>query len=103
MQEHITTISYVVNQVVTSTEHAMNSADPSTVHTLYERIGPLLPNLSSAREDLVYVGSEDDETGPRGRGNLPPIAFQIARETKELVQRLDQIEVESTRDDDDFR
>ena len=32
---------------------------------------------------------------------LPPIAFEIARETKELVQRLDPVDQEES--EDDFR
>jgi hypothetical protein len=32
-------------------------------------------------------------------GKLPPIAFEIARETKELVQRVEQIEFDGGQDD----
>lgn len=65
---------------------------------------PIVKKLSNARQRLLAAGdkgreiadSEDD-----GRAemewrvwtqSLPPIAFEIARETKELVQRVDIID-----------
>ncbi|WEW58976.1 component of the polarisome [Emydomyces testavorans] len=105
VQTHITSISSVVKNVVASTDAI---AQPNANPALRERAGPVVEMLSSCCRQLVDAGQRGDQV--RGdpeqmrevTGKLPPIAFQIARETKELVQRVDQLEMES-REEDDFR
>jgi hypothetical protein len=76
---------------------------------------PILQKLSACRERLVKAGEqgraiadegrEDDEGDAQWRAwnqSLPPIAFEIARETKELVLRVDVIDAGDGRVDDDF-
>ena len=71
--------------------------------------------LSNCRQRLVDAGEkgrnladegrEDDEGERLWRGwnqSLPPIAFEIARETKELVLRVDAIDKGKGEGDDDF-
>lgn len=66
---------------------------------------PILNKLSSCRQRMIDAGEEgraiadegrDDDEGEREwrawNQSLPPIAFEIARETKELVLRVDVIE-----------
>ncbi|PGG98461.1 hypothetical protein GX51_06805 [Blastomyces parvus] len=68
-------------------------------HTiLRDRAGPIIRILSECRDRLAQAGAEGSQAMSVGEmrevtGKLPPIAFQIARETKELVQRLDQMEM----------
>ncbi|EER29598.1 hypothetical protein CPC735_072800 [Coccidioides posadasii C735 delta SOWgp] len=102
VRTHITSISNVVKNVVSCTEDAI--AQPNANRSLRERAGPVIGLLSSCCDKLIEAG--DQASSPEQirevTAKLPPIAFQIARETKELVQRVDQLEMES-QDDDDFR
>nr|KMM69972.1 hypothetical protein CPAG_06284 [Coccidioides posadasii RMSCC 3488] len=102
VRTHITSISNVVKNVVSCTEDAI--AQPNANRSLRERAGPVIGLLSSCCDQLIEAG--DQASSPEQirevTAKLPPIAFQIARETKELVQRVDQLEMES-QDDDDFR
>jgi hypothetical protein len=79
---------------------------------------PILRKLSSCRQRLIESGEKgraiadearEDDDGERAwrqwNQSLPPIAFEIARETKELVLRVDVIDGEQGRakgGDDDF-
>lgn len=78
---------------------------------------PILKKLSGCRQRLVAAGEdgraiaeegrEDDEGEREWRQwnqSLPPIAFEIARETKELVLRVDTIDGQGRNGggDDDF-
>ena len=105
VRTHIDTISDVVGKVVTSVDAAMSQPDANPA--LRERVGPVVQLLERCRDNLVDTGAEGSNlTNPAEiqevTSKLPPIAFQIARETKELVQRVDHLECES-REDDDFR
>jgi hypothetical protein len=93
----------------------MSSTGNGTLRTQGE---PILQKLSGCRQRLLEAGEkgraianegrEDDEGERAWRAwnqSLPPIAFEIARETKELVLRIDIIDGESERGaggDDDF-
>ncbi|KAK0632994.1 hypothetical protein B0T14DRAFT_533283 [Immersiella caudata] len=98
--EEIDTIADVVGQVVSETE-ALGSSGVELVR-----------RLSSCRERLIEAGKRGTDLAAEGKDTksrewrmwtqtLPPIAFEIARETKELVQRVDQL-VMNDGDDDDF-
>lgn len=76
---------------------------------------PIVQKLTAIRQRLIDAGETgksiaagdlDDEEGDRAwrawNQSLPPIAFEIARETKELVLRVDVIDGETSRGDDDF-
>lgn len=80
---------------------------------------PILNQLSNCRTRLLEANDKgraiardgrDDEEGERAwrswNQSLPPIAFEIARETKELVLRVDVIDAEQGRrgggGDEDF-
>ena len=43
--------------------------------------------MEECKEQLVRLGREDE------RARMPPVAFKIARATKELVLRVDKIEM----------
>ncbi|KAL0935089.1 cell polarity protein [Colletotrichum truncatum] len=83
-------INEVVGKVISETEASGN--------------GDMIGRLAACRERLLEAserGMEIDRNQGAGAGNdrewrmwtqtLPPIAFEIARETKELVQRVDQM------------
>lgn len=101
---HIATISAVVGNVVSSTDQAMDKAEISP--TVRERLGPVVQNLADCSDRLSRTGAQgegvDNPTHLREiTSKLPPIAFEIARETKELVQRIGQLELDQA--DDEFR
>lgn len=104
IRSHISAISAVVGNVVSSTENAMNKPDMNPA--LRERVFPVVQTLSSCRDRLSEAGAEGEDIASPAElrdvtNKLPPIAFEIARETKELVQRIDQLEYDEG--DDDFR
>ncbi|EGD97187.1 cell polarity protein [Trichophyton tonsurans CBS 112818] len=107
IQLHINTIADAVEKVVTSTETTM--AKPDANPALRDRAVPVIEILARHRDHLLDMGAEasnlTDGTEIRElNSKLPPIAFQITRETKELVQRIDQIEYASqNNEEDDFR
>lgn len=95
----ISAIADVVGKVVTSTETAMSSTANAELRTQGE---PIVRKLSNCRQRLVEAREqgrtiadkeeEDDTEWRQWTQGLPPIAFEIARETKELVQRVDAID-----------
>ncbi|KAK2625580.1 hypothetical protein QTJ16_004892 [Diplocarpon rosae] len=105
----IDAIADVVGTVVSSTENAMTSTGNGELRTQGE---PIVRKLASIRKRLIEAGStgrdiaddRDDDEGERAwrawNQSLPPIAFEIARETKELVLRVDVIDGGGNGDDD---
>ncbi|OJD27271.1 hypothetical protein ACJ73_01340 [Blastomyces percursus] len=122
IRTHIDAISAVVSKVIDATESAMtrqqqqhqrqnhqrsnsNNDNQNTTDLninnntiLRDRAGPIIRILSECRDKLAEAGAQGIQAMSVSEmrevtGKLPPIAFQIARETKELVQRLDQMEM----------
>lgn len=115
ISNQITSIASVVGKVVSSTEAAMSTTGNGPLRTQAE---PILRKLSGCRQRLedandrgraIADEAREDDEGDRiwrqWNQSLPPIAFEIARETKELVLRVDIIDGEQGRGpghDDDF-
>ncbi|KAI0468500.1 hypothetical protein F4859DRAFT_517053 [Xylaria cf. heliscus] len=89
INEEITSIAEVVGKVVAETETSRIA-------------GEMLERLSACRQRLLEAGDHGKNLAARGLGEndrewrmwtqtLPPIAFEIVRETKELVQRIDRL------------
>jgi len=103
IRDHINVIANVVGKVVSSTESTVHQVDNPL---LTERAEPVIQNLAGCQTKLVNAGIDSenirDAAGLREFTNkLPPLAFEIARETKELVQRIDRIDFAQEGDDDD--
>ncbi|TVY32244.1 Protein SPA2 [Lachnellula subtilissima] len=107
----IAAIADNVGKVVSSTETAMSSTGNAMLRSQGE---PILRKLSNCRQRILDAGElgrdiadegRDDEEGDQAwrawNQSLPPIAFEIARETKELVLKVDTIDG-GGRGDDDF-
>lgn len=95
----------MVGNVVSSTDHAMDKAEISPA--IRERLGPVVQNLAECSDRLSRTAAQGEEVESSEQlrdltSKLPPIAFEIARETKELVQRIDQLELDEG-NSDDFR
>ena len=54
---------------------------------------PVVQVLEECKEQLVRLGNDGERT------RMPPVAFKIARATKELVLRVDRIETGELRED----
>ncbi|KAI9717878.1 MAG: hypothetical protein M1812_004405 [Candelaria pacifica] len=91
--KHIDSIAGFVSDVVTSTEATFGQTGDKDLRRQAE---PITRSLAKCRTMLVNTGAEG-----RGINNpvalkeftnkIPPLAFEIARETKELCQTVDQI------------
>lgn len=110
----ITAIANVVGQVVMATQDSISSTGNAALKSQGE---PILSKLSICRERLLDAGEKgraiadggaDDEGVEKAwrvwNQSLPPIAFEIARDTKELVTKIDIIDADQGggRGDDDF-
>jgi predicted nucleic acid-binding Zn-ribbon protein len=99
--EEINVITDVVGQVTGETQAA--APGPNGGAELVKRLAACRDRLMEAGKrglDLAADGS--DSTSREWRmwtQTLPPIAFEIARETKELVQRVDQLVLDDGADD----
>ncbi|KAJ5986211.1 Spa2 homology (SHD) of GIT [Penicillium sp. IBT 35674x] len=103
VETHVSAIGDVVTNVVSATEHLMH--DRSGDVALREQSEPAVQALDGCRGRLMSTAAEGHHaTTPEQvrevTNLLPPIAFEIARQTKELVQRLESL---MQADDDDFR
>lgn len=103
VQAHVSAISDVVANVVSSTEHLIHERNGNVA--LRERSEPVIQALDECRGRLMGAAAAGhDGLNPEQMrevtNRLPPIAFEIARQTKELVQRLETL---AHGDEDDFR
>jgi hypothetical protein len=105
IRSHISAISTVVGNVVYSTDHSLTKHDMNPA--LRDRLNPVVQTLADCSDRLTQTGAAGEDASSPAQlrdvtSKLPPIAFEIARETKELVQRIDQLEADDG-DDVDFR
>lgn len=103
IETHASAISDVVGRVVNATENLMH--ERSNDVALRETSEPFVHTLDECRGRLMNTVAEGhNAASPEAlrevTNQLPPIAFEIARQNKELVQRLETL---SLGDDDDFR
>ena len=98
--EEINVITDVVGQVTAETQRAVGGAQGAE----------LVKHLAGCRERMTEAGKRGLDLAAQGSDSrsmewrmwtqtLPPIAFEIARETKELVQRVDQLVLDDGADD----
>ena len=103
VKNHLKEIADIVGKVVAETQRATNGTSSTT---LRDRAEPIVLTLAGSRAKLLDASAEGDgirdaTTWKDFTKKLPPLAFEVARETKELAQRLDQVADEGH--DDDFR
>jgi chemotaxis regulatin CheY-phosphate phosphatase CheZ len=105
VQTHVAAISDVVANVVSATEHLMRERSEDI--SLRQASEPVIAALDQCRGRLAATASEgEDAASPEQlrelTNKLPPIAFEIARQTKDLVQRLENT-MAAADEEDDFR
>ncbi|KAI9704946.1 MAG: component of the polarisome [Candelina mexicana] len=94
--KHIDSIAGIVGDVVTSTETAFEQTGNKD---LRRQVGPVIHALANCRIKLTNAGAESRGISDRiamkeFTNKIPPIAFEIARETKELCQTVDHVGLE---------
>ena len=102
VQTHVSAILGVLANVVGATEHLMH--ERSADLALREASEPAILALGQCRSRLETTINEGEDAMSAQElrevtNKLPPIAFEIARQTKDLVQRLEATSAE----EDDFR
>ena len=105
IRDHTTDIATLVGKVLSSTDAAITKTRNSALRDAAE---PIMRTLSACRTRLLDANAESATMTDPARlkdfnNRLPPMAFEIARETKELVHRVEQIYNEAAAEDDDFR
>jgi hypothetical protein len=96
IRSHISEIASIVGSVVSATESSIQDSTPisaalklkaeSSVKALAQCKGKLM-TVSAESESLDASSSREDIKALTQK--LPPLAFEIARETKELSQKID--------------
>ena len=93
----------IVGHVVKETQRVIDKTGNTL---LRDQAGPVVRTLAGCKAKLQEA--DDDGSGIQNHAEwkehintLPPIAFEIARETKELVQRIDRVG-EAGRNSEDF-
>ena len=101
IRSYMTNISAAIENIVSSVDRTGN--EPSSYQkTLREQAGVIVSNLRDCREQMLQAGYDSPEDHEIVQ-QLPPLAFKIARETKQLVSRVMAIEAGPGRGgDDDF-
>ncbi|OQE00887.1 hypothetical protein PENSOL_c005G02319 [Penicillium solitum] len=105
VQTHVSAISNVVANVVSATEQLIRERSGDIA--LRQTSEPVIAALDQFRGRLTATAGEgEDATTPEQlreiTNKLPPLAFEIARQTKDLVQRLEATSVVAD-EEDDFR
>jgi uncharacterized protein Yka (UPF0111/DUF47 family) len=86
-----------MSTIITSIENMVNSVDrtanePSSYQSiLRQRTGPILSILQDCKQQMVQA-SMQSAANVESLQQLPPLAFKIARETKQLVSTIMTIE-----------
>ncbi|PWW79125.1 hypothetical protein C7212DRAFT_360632 [Tuber magnatum] len=97
LRKHMDQIAPVVWKVLQSTENSMQQPGNET---LIERGGWIVANLSKCLQSMGVMSNEEEEPvdGPADkefRGRLASLAFDLVRETKELVRTVEDIDSKS--------
>lgn len=92
VRSHLDAIATIVGKMLSETQGTIKR---TSNQELRKRINPAM--LANSRTKIMEAstkceGIHDMQTWSKFKDTLPPLAFDVARETKELVQRLDQLD-----------
>lgn len=90
VKKHLDDISIIIGKIVRETEHTTQSSQHAAVH---DRTDSIVQILIASRARLMDAsvegnGIQDSVEFKEFTKRLPPLAFDVARQTKELMQRL---------------
>lgn len=106
IRSHISEIVSVVTSVVSATESSIQA--PGFVsETMRSKVEKSVATLAGSKAKLLAASADSESLDPSSAKGavkmftqrLPPLAFEIARETKELVQK---IEIMESGEEDEF-
>ncbi|KAL8695082.1 MAG: hypothetical protein Q9218_000360 [Villophora microphyllina] len=91
---YLDSITLIVGKMVSETQKTTRATNN---RGLREQADPVIDRLAVCRTKMRAASAESNEirdlqTWIKFRETLPPLGFDVARETKELVQRLDQFD-----------
>ncbi|ESA44030.1 hypothetical protein GE21DRAFT_1152 [Neurospora crassa] len=103
----IAIITDVVSKVVAETDSCLGSSASSTVVDVVRRLSKCSDRLNEAGQHGIDLDAQGSSPTSREwrmwAQTLPPIAFELARDTKELVQQVDRLAAAGMNDGaDDF-
>ncbi|KZF24415.1 hypothetical protein L228DRAFT_96047 [Xylona heveae TC161] len=106
IRNHLENITSMIGKIVSATDEAMDSPGNES---LRENAGPIIKILSSRRSDLMTALAQaenvEQEQEPavtkEFRYKLRPLAFEVAKQIKELVSQVEA--VDEANEDDNFR
>lgn len=101
VKEHLDDISVIVGKIVRESEDTMQGSKQTAVQ---DRTNPVVQTLIACRALLMDAsvegnGIQDGTEWKEFTKKLPPLAFDVARQTKELMQRLNAVNHEGKGDD----
>lgn len=93
VKPHLDAITTIVGKMVSETQH---TTQRTSNKELRDQVDPVVKMLVTSRTKMMEAsakcaGMHDMQILRRFNETLPPLAFDIARETRELVQRLDHL------------
>ncbi|KAL8972047.1 MAG: hypothetical protein Q9183_000764, partial [Haloplaca sp. 2 TL-2023] len=93
-KKHLDSVGSIVGRMVSETQHTIHGRGN---RELGEQAGPVIEKLAACRRKIISASGTIDsiehvQRWIQFRETLPPLGFDVARETKELVQRLDQLD-----------
>ena len=92
-KKHLDGVGSIVGRMVSETQHTIHGTSNTE---LGEQAEPVIEKLAACRGKITSASGAIDsiehvQRWIQFRETLPPLGFDVARETKELVQRLDQL------------
>jgi hypothetical protein len=106
IQDNIDKIAETVEAVLLATDRG--SQEPTSYRSEWQtQTADIQEKLQECRTKLMQAGDESQEYNGGSPSKsftqkLPPLAFQVARETRELVRRIQTIRARGTPIEDDF-
>lgn len=110
-EESVNNISNHIERIASTVEAVLVASDKGSQEaTSYrnewqKQTGPVQNNLEECKNKLLQAGDESQRYDGNASSKdftqkLPPLAFQVARETRELVRRVQGIKAGGAGDDD---
>ncbi|KAI9784358.1 MAG: component of the polarisome [Peltula sp. TS41687] len=101
IRDYISDIAGIVANIVSWTSTAIEEArNPSLRAALREQGQPVISKLCDCRALLLNANIEGERINDPSMlkdftNKLPPLAFEIGRETRQLIQRIDQVDLDN--------
>ena len=104
VRDNVGSIIQIVGHIVKESQHVIDTTGDAA---LRDEIEPTIKTLAECKVKLLAADTQGRKIQEHSKWKefanmLPPVAFEIARETKELVQGIERVLADGA-EDDDFR